>query len=285
MMRKFLVGLMALCASLAWAAEPVQVAYDSAGKVAQHGPQNIELIDQAKLKLPAGYAFIPKKEAMDLMIAMGNTPGDDMLGLIMPTSEQENWFIDVSFEKSGFIKDDDAKEWNADELLTSLKEGTEQANEARKARGIPEFEVLGWVEKPTYEAGQHRLVWSANTQDKGAPKDAEQGVNYNTYALGREGYISMNLVTGMNTVEQEKPIAKELLGALEFNSGKRYEEFDANTDKIAEYGLAALVGGVAVKKLGFFALIAAFFAKSFKLIGLALVGAFYAIRKFFGRTS
>lgn len=115
----------------------------------------------------------------------------------------------------------------------------------RKERGIPEFEVIGWVEKPTYEAASHRLVWSANTRDKGASSDAEQGVNYNTYALGREGYISMNLVTGMSTVEAEKPIAKQLLAALEFNDGKRYSDFNASTDKVAEYGLAALVGGFA----------------------------------------
>jgi uncharacterized membrane-anchored protein len=89
----------------------------------------------------------------------------------------------------------------------------------------------------------------------------------------------------MSTVEAEKPIAKQLLAALEFNDGKRYSDFNASTDKVAEYGLAALVGGVAAKKLGLLAVIGAFLAKSAKLIGLALVGGFAAIRRFFGGKS
>ena len=42
----------------------------------------------------------------------------------------------------------------------------------------------------------------------------------------------------------------ELLADLDYNSGKRYEDFNASTDHIAEYGLAALIGGIAAKKLG-----------------------------------
>ncbi|KAF0814553.1 hypothetical protein IGB42_00607 [Andreprevotia sp. IGB-42] len=271
------------CSALpARATDAIQTAYDAAAKAAQRGPADVKLIDQAVLKLPQGYAFVPKAEASKLLDAMGNSPADTLLGMIMPVSDNSNWFIDVSFEKSGYIKDDDAKAWNADDLLTSLKDGTEESNKVRKERGIPEFEVVGWVEKPDYQPGTHRLVWSINGQDKGAAANQEQTVNYNTYALGRDGYISMNLVTGMSTVEQEKPQAKALLAALDFNAGKRYQDFDASNDKIAEYGLAALVAGVGAKKLGLLAIIGAFLLKSFKLVIVAALGGFAVIRKFFG---
>src|SRR5262249_20120415 len=136
---------------------------------------------------------------------------------------------------------------------------------------IPEIEVIGWVESPAYDAGRHRLVWSAQSRQKGEPDGAERGVNYNTYALGRDGYISMNLVTGMNTIEAAKPVPRRRLAALEYNPGKRYSDFDSSTDRIAEYGLAALIGGVAAKKLGLFALLAAFAAKFAKVIGVAVL--------------
>jgi hypothetical protein len=68
----------------------------------------------------------------------------------------------------------------------------------RAARGFTELEIIGWVEKPTYTAATHRLVWSMSAKDKGAPADAPVGINYNTYALGREGYVSMNLLTSLN---------------------------------------------------------------------------------------
>ncbi len=108
---------------------------------------------------------------------------------------------------------------------------------------------------------------------KDEPDNAERTVNYNTYALGREGFISLNLVTGASAIEAEKRYAKELLAAVNFNSGKSYAEFNSSTDKVAEYGLAALVGGVVAKKLGLFAMLAVFLAKFAKVIGVgALFG-------------
>jgi uncharacterized membrane-anchored protein len=84
-------------------------------------------------------------------------------------------------------------------------------------------------------------------------------------------------------VHAEKPVAQKLLAALEYNEGKRYADFDAKTDHVAEYGLAALVVGVVAKKLRFIALALAFLAKFAKviLLGLALLGAGFF--KFFGK--
>jgi uncharacterized membrane-anchored protein len=103
--------------------------------------------------------------------------------------------------------------------------------------------------------------------------DQDPTINYNTYVLGRQGYISLNLITSASTIEAEKAVAHQLLSAVSFNGGKRYEDFDASTDKVAAYGLAALVGGVAAKKLGLLAMIGVFLAKFGKLLvvgGIAL---------------
>jgi uncharacterized membrane-anchored protein len=122
-----------------------------------------------------------------------------------------------------------------------------------------------------------------SSKDRGAPSGAAQGVNYNTYALGREGYFSMNLVTALNDLPKDKPAAAELLAALQYDDGKRYADFNSKTDKVAEYGLAALVLGVAAKKLGFFAVIALFFAKFAKVIFLAVAGFGTVFLKYFKR--
>ena len=101
----------------------------------------------------------------------------------------------------------------------------------------------------------HRLVWSLLAKDKDEPDNAAKSINYNTYALGRDGYFSLNLLSNSERIARDKAVAHELLGDLAYNAGKRYEDFNASTDRIAEYGLMALVGGVAAKKLGLFALI------------------------------
>jgi len=251
-----------------------QAAVAAAQKAQVLGPADIKLADQAVLKLPQGYTYIPAAEGSRLMTVMGNRVGDGMLGLVFPDSDRK-WFVVMHFAKSGYIKDDDAKDWKADELLKGLKEGTEEANKDRRERGIREIEVLGWVEPPTYDAATHRLIWSLSSKQKGDAEGAERGINYNTYALGREGYISMNLVTGMGSIQTDKSSAHLLLAALDYNEGKRYTDFNSATDHIAEFGLAALIGGVAAKKLGLFALIAAFlvkFAKVILIAGIALIG-------------
>jgi len=250
---------------------------------AKEGPQDIALAGQAVLKLPAGRIFVPQPQAGKLLSAMGN-PGTDtrLQGLIFPAT-RDNWFMTVRFEAAGYVKDDDAKDWNADDLLKSYREGTEASNADRKKMGFPEIEIVGWAEKPAYNAATHRLVWAMSSKDRGAPSGAAQGVNYNTYALGREGYFSLNLVTGLDDLPKDKPAAAELLAALQYDEGKRYADFNSKTDKVAEYGLAALVLGVAAKKLGFFAVIALFFAKFAKVIVLALAGLGTVFVKFFKR--
>ena len=233
------------------------------------GPATIELRDQAALKLPEGYLWVPEPAATQFMKALGNQPDQRQLGLILPQSEDAQWMIVASYEAAGYIKDNDALNWDVEALFKSLKEGTAEGNKARVARGFPELEIIGWVEQPAYDPATHRLVWSMSARDKGEPADAVAGINYNTYALGREGYIELNLLTDQQAVGQDKNEVRTLLAALEFKSGKRYADFDPSSDKVAEYGLAALIGGVAAKKLGLFALAAGFFAKFAKVLLLA----------------
>ena len=235
----------------------------------QRGPQEIALRDQAKLQLPEGYGFIPKAEATRLMRSMGNQVGDRFIGMIVPLSDA-GFLVTVSYHDEGYIKDDDAKDWKADELLQGLKEGTEEGNKRREQMGIPAIQVTRWIEPPKYDASIHHLVWSAEVKLKQGD-DPDPSVNYNTYLLGREGYISMNLVTASSTVDKDKQASAALLAATQFNSGKRYTDFNSSTDKIAAYGLAALVGGVALKKLGLIAVIGAFLLKFAKIIAIAVV--------------
>lgn len=258
-----------------------QAAFDAVKKSQIAGPADIKLRDQAVLKLPLGYLWIPEPAAAQLMRAMGNHPDDRELGLVFPQVAGEDWMVVAEYEPSGFVKDDDAKNWNVDDLFKSIRDGTDASNEERRQRGFPELEVQGWVEKPTYDAEHHRLVWSISARHKNEVADTPSSINYNTYALGRDGYISLDLISTQDHIEHDKGNATTLLSALDFDSGKRYADFDAKTDHVAEYGLAALVGGLAAKKLGFFALATGLFAKFAKVLALGAAAVISVFRKFF----
>lgn len=249
-------------------------------EAAQPGPANITLGGQATLKLPEGYAYVPPKEANRVLKAMGNGDESTRLGLILPPEGDS--FVVPRYIAAGYIKDEEAADWNADDLLAGLTEDNEENNKERAARGLPQMEIVGWNQKPTYDKASHRLVWAIEMADKGVAK-AEHGANYNTYVLGREGYLSMNLVSDFGTLGANKPHVANLLAQTSFDDGKRYADFNATTDKVAEYGISALVTGVAAKKLGLFAVIAAFVAKFAKLFAIAGFALVVGLGKFFKR--
>lgn len=253
-------------------------ASDAAEKAAIPGPAEQAMLDEAKFSIEKGQIFIPHDEGAALMRAVGNRIGPTFVGLIMDPNA--DWLATVNFIKEGFVKDGDAKEWNADELLDSLRKGNDQTNEERRQRGFDTLDILGWIEPPAYDAATHRLVWSVAVHNHNAAPDVGDTVNYNTYLLGREGYFSIDFINPRATIEARKPLARQLLADLSFVPGKRYEDFSASTDKVATYGLAALIGGIALKKLGLLALGAAFFVKFAKLIALAFFGGIAAFKKF-----
>ena len=259
--------------------------WDDVGQAAKKGPVDVPLMDEAVLHVPDGEVFVPQPQADRLLNMFGN-PGTnpEMPGIILPRDPKANWFMPVRFHKAGFIKDDDAKSWNADDMLKSFKEGTEEQNKEREKAGEPGLEIVGWSETPRYDAAKQRLVWAMTSREIGAKPDEPLSVNYNTYALGRDGYFSMNMVTSLAELPSLKPVAEQQLAALDYNSGKHYADFDAKTDHVAEYGLAALVVGVAAHKLGFIALVGVLLAKFAKVILLAVIGIGAVVRRFFKKS-
>lgn len=259
--------------------DPVEQAYTAMKRVAVAGPSVVPLGSKATLNLPTDYVYIPAKEASVFMRELGNYVDDDFYGLVF--HQNMDGFISIDYDDAGYIKDDDAKDWDADELLSNLREGTKEGNKARVKKGIPGIEVLGWIEKPNYDAASHRLIWSAAIQDIGSNSPVnEQGVNYNTYLLGRGGYFELNLITDRASVEEGKPLAKTLLNAVNFNAGERYSDYNAKTDKLAEYGLAALVGGIAAKKIGLLAMIGIALLKFWKLTAIGVIAVGAGMKKF-----
>jgi uncharacterized membrane-anchored protein len=258
----------------------LKAAWEAASKTAVRGPAEVKLLDEATLNLPPGEAFVPAAEADRIMQALGNGADPTRFGLIVSLEPGRHWDVLIRWIKEGYVRDGDAAEWQPDALLQSLREGTESKNAERIQRGLPALDIVGWVEPPVYDGSTHRLVWSLSARPRGASADLPQTINYNTYALGRDGFFSLNLLTKSAEVDADKPVVRGLLGSLTYLPGKRYEDFDESTDKVAAYGLAALIGVVAVKKLGLLALAGVFFLKAWKIGLIALLGLGAAFRRF-----
>lgn len=249
------------------------------------GPKQVDLGHDLVIDLPEGYALFEQPTAGELMERMGNPSRDGLVALV--TKRESEWLVTVTYDDEGYVKDDDAAKLDAAELLDSIRQGTEAANRQRQKRGIPAVEVVGWDEPPAYHADVHHLVWAVHGRSEG-----HEIVNFNTRVLGRRGVASLNLIDDPSNLTNSKPEAATLLAATTFKVGSRYQDFQANNDKVAEYGLAALIAGGAgaaalkVAKVGLLAkfggkLIALLIAFK-KVVIVAALGVVGFLQKLFG---
>lgn len=249
MTRIFSAGLFALAiVSLAVPATAQQSKHTYHPK---EGPTQIHLNEHAVLSVPDGYVFLDAEDGKALLREWGNFPGDNTLGMVLPQRREENWALVFDYNSIGFVRDDDAKNWDADELMESMKGGNAADNERRRTAGVPEFTLRGWLEKPNYDAASHKVTWATILVD-----GQGETANFKTLTLGRHGYVGMTMVTGASDLAADRTHVHTILSGLSYVEGSRYSDFNVGTDTVAAVGLTALIAGAAAKA-GFFGKIAA----------------------------
>ena len=211
------------------------------------GPAKVTMGDNvATIDLPEGYAFIKQDVAQKILEEQGN-PHEGVLGMLIPKPKGEDesveFFVVCKFQDMGYVKDDDAEKIDAKELLESYREGTREQNKELEARGIPPVYIAGWAEEPHYDRTVHHVIWGISARDEDCENSPVTLVNYNTRILGRKGVLSMNLVTGPDTLNEDKRQVNELLKKTSFVAGNRYEDFKPGVDKESGLGLTGLILG------------------------------------------
>lgn len=245
----------------------------------QKGPANADIGKYAQIKVPEGYMFTAAEGTRKLLEAGGNPTNGDELGFLAPTNMA--WFVVFEFSDDGYVKDDDKDKLDPQKLLGVIKKGNEQGNKLRKKMGSAPLKIIGWEVPPKYNSTTKNLEWAIRAESEG-----HIIINYNTRLLGREGVMEAALVIKPEKLEATLPIFHGLLADYHYKSGHTYAEY-RNGDKLAKYGLAALITGGAAAvavKTGLLSTIILFFKKGAKLIVVACVaiGAFFK-KLIFGR--
>ena len=238
----------------------------------------------ATLNLPAGYRYLDPDQAQRLLVeGWGNPPGDKPLGMIVPADlnpmTDEGWGVIITYVEDGYVEDDDAAKIDYDALLTEMQASTREENTEREKAGYPSMELVGWAERPHYDAAAHKLYWARELKVGGF--DAHT-LNYDVRVLGRQGVLSLNAVAGMSQLPAVQRDMQGVLGFVEFNEGNRYADF-SDGDKVAAYGIGALVAGKVAAKAGFFKIILAALLAAKKLVVVAVVALGAFISRLLGR--
>jgi uncharacterized membrane-anchored protein len=235
----------------------------------------------AKIAIPKGYRFTHGSGTSRVLELFGNLPQPSASGML--TTEGFGPWIIFGYDDSGHVKDDEKNDINADELLALRREGLAESNKVRKERGIHELAILGWAMPPRYNDVTKTLEWAVRIQSLDGR--GGESVNYETRLLGRTGSMKVQLVCGPAEFQPLLTEFQKVMGGFSYVEGQRYAEFRKG-DKIAEYGLTALVAGagvVAASKMGLFGKLGLVFAKLGKAAILLVVGALAGLKKLFGK--
>jgi uncharacterized membrane-anchored protein len=209
----------------------------------------------ATLDVPQDFYFLDAKDTERVLTeAWHNPPGGGDLGMLFPADQtpfdDDAWAVTIRYDEDGHVSDSDAADIDYGDLLKEMREDIRDANPERTKAGYPEIELVGWAEPPHYDAGTRKLYWAKELRFGDSP---ETTLNYEIRALGRKGILSMTFVAGTEQLEVINAKRESVLAMADFNEGNRYQDFDASIDKVAAYGIGALIAGKVAAKAGLLA--------------------------------
>ncbi len=229
----------------------------------------------AVVQVPDTFYYLSPLDAQKVLVEIwGNPPSTPPLGMLFPAEvtpfDNNGWGVTIEFSEDGYVSDADAAEINYDELLTSMQKDTEEESRYRIKQGYEGIALVGWAEPPRYDSVAKKLHWAKELQFDGS---AQRTLNYNVRVLGRKGVLSLNFIADMNQLPDIDSNLATVMGMVDFAEGHRYRDFDPSIDKVAAYGIGALIAGKVLAKAG---LLAAIFIalKKFWIIVLLTVGGF-----------
>lgn len=241
----------------------------------------------ATLKLGEDFRFLDAGDAQRVLHDLwGNPPDTDVLGMLVPAGtslldEKDSWVVVISHSDDGYVSDEEASKIDYDKMMKEMQESARESNPERQKQGYPAIEIVGWATPPHYDQGTNKLYWAKELKFAGA---GEHTLNYDIRVLGRGGYLSFNAVAGMHQLAMVKDSMPRVLNMAEFDAGQRYTDFNASTDKIAAYGIGALVAGAIAAKAGLFAKLLALLIAFKKVIIVGFLAVAAGVRKFFTRS-
>lgn len=234
---------------------------------------------KANFHLNENFRYLGAADARKVLEELwGNPPDDSVLGLVVPKGrgvlDDSGWAVVVTYSDEGYVSDADAAKIDYDEMLAELKDADKESNQARKEAGYSAIELIGWAEPPRYDAASKKLYWAKELRSEGSEHNI---VNYDIRVLGRHGFLSLNAVARMQELGEVKTGMQQLLPMVEFDPGARYADYNSSTDKVAAYGVAALIGGGLAAKSGLLAKLGVLLLGLKKLLIplVLLIGAFF----------
>jgi uncharacterized membrane-anchored protein len=212
----------------------------------REGNQNYDLpLSGSSLKLDNNYHVLIGADARrQVFLDNGEDFPDTEAVVVDDKGEAE---VEFGFTHDGHVQDNDWKDIDPTDFLKQMQANQVDGNKRRAANGKEPLTIVGWLQRPTYDASTHTASWAFELSEKD-----QHFVNAKALQLSREGFSELTWIGSMESYHAENgqpAMLTDMLGNHTYKLGSRYIDFKEG-DKVAGYGIAALVAGIIGVKLG-----------------------------------
>jgi uncharacterized membrane-anchored protein len=229
---------------------------------------------KAKITLKDGFHYLDRASSKTLLGDIWHNPPQaisQVIGMIVPPDfhplGRTSWAVTIQSADDGYVKDAEFDSMDFNAALKEMQEQTKEASEERVKAGYGRMELAGWATPPHYDKAQHKLYWAKKFNVDGP----EQALNYDIRVLGRSGHLELSLISEVSQLKEIESHVPAILSMVDFTDGNRYADYRSG-DKVANYGIAALITGGILAKTGVFKALLLFLVKGWKLVLLGVVG-------------
>ncbi len=228
------------------------------------------------LNVPDGFVFLDPQGSRHLLVDYWDNPEDRLDGVLGTMVKADAGIYDnvetayvVSYDNCGYVSDDDAASIDYNALLKDIQEGLEEENKNNPTG--EKWELVGWGWQPAYDNQKKVLAWSKHY----IIDDEREVINYDVRVLGKAGFVVITAVASPDAKDQLIADNAAIVNSVKYDKGYTYSDFNPETDHVAEWTIGGLIAGKVLAKAGIWAIL----AKFSKLIVIAVIGFFAAMRK------
>ena len=243
------------------------------------GPGSYDLGDShARISLPQGIEILTGADAARMAFLINGIELPETVAIAQSRTTDAIVYID--YVDDGFVTDEDWSDIDPDALLRDISDSNEAANGERQRNGLKPMHTVGWLVPPTYDPEKKVARWAVELTEGG-----EHFANIQVLKLGRHGYHQTTWAGPVRGVDGTPPFLQTMIDSHSYDEGYRYADY-VDGDKLAGFGIGALVAASAVGSKPGKGLIAAIFGGGILLAKKAwflILGLFGAVGGFFKR--
>ncbi|MGH2566943.1 MAG: DUF2167 domain-containing protein [Bacteroidota bacterium] len=203
----------------------------------------------ARIVLPSGFSILAQTEAFKFLAPFYH-PNPDVDALLLPPNTGAPWYIKFKFYRSGYASLDQLQDdVEGLDLFQELRKKTREENRQREREGYFTVNVTRSIERPTLDTERPMVDFAVETL-----QSTDFSVERHILLPSRSGILHCTVVCLQGTYPAVKQLSNEIIAALTFNAGERYEDFDPESDAEASGGIGLAIFGIEPQGPNWFAI-------------------------------